>query len=108
MSNIILTTRPWIKLRLAADLLAHTAFAVVERWKGERMAAAKLARAIALYDELERGETFLCQEYFPFLLKGHGQLLHKVYEAPMTAPKLEIVEANEDDLLANFMDGLGV
>lgn len=110
MGKIRIGGRPWLKLRLSANLLAHTVAAIVERWKGEGKAAGNVALAIALFDELQRGETGMLQAQFPWLMKGSGvQPLHKVYEMPvLPAAEFEMVEMSEADLEANFMKSLGL
>lgn len=113
MGRVILNSRPWLKIRLSANLLSHTASAIVDQWNRSRKAAGKLAAAIVLYEELERGETEMLRQQFPWLLKnGAIEPLHKVYDLPtlpeLPAPEFVSTELDEDELTKNFMASLGI
>jgi hypothetical protein len=59
--------RPWIKVRLSANLESWEAIRIVQAWREKRQTASNIVRAICLYQALKQHDTRLLLEYFPWL-----------------------------------------
>lgn len=102
--------RHWIKVRLQDTELAAHAFQVVEHWRSLRAASVHVAKAIALYYDLTRGDTTLLREYFPWITSAATveQPASAAPSQPTGKPKTRLIEKSADDDLADFLDSMGL
>ena len=73
--------RPWIKVRLSANLESWEAMRIVQVWRDKCQAASSIVRAIRLYHALQQHDTHLLMEYFPWLVGTHKPLTSRHKEA---------------------------
>lgn len=101
--------RPHIKVRLGDTALAHHAEEVITFWRSVRQLSLHFPRAIAMYAGLQRGDTSLLEEFFPFLSTALGNARTDAPpRRPDSRPVIQVVEKAQEEDVSDLLDSLGI